>query len=207
MNKKLKFIIFILILILLVVILNSTFSKYANKATAEINEDVGKWIIKINETDITTDAASTRFNIDNFLWDWDSSPHVKYPNVAPGMKGYFDLVIDPTDTDVSIQYTIEVDDTLVSSPDVNLKITDMQEINGKDLEITEDPNGPEVITRIKKLAEIQSNNETERLDTIRIFVEWVNDETNNDTDSEIGKITDNIIQIPVTVNAIQYTGI
>jgi len=205
-NKKTKFVIFILILILLVLILRSTFSKYTNTATAVINEDVGKWVIKLNDTDITTEETSTKFDMDKVYWDWDNSPHVKYPNVAPGMKGYFDLVIDPTDTDVSIDYTIEVDDTNISMPDVNIKITDIQEINGKDLTITSDPDGPEVVERIKKLAEIQSTNENERLDTIRIFVEWENNEANNEKDSEIGKISGNIISLPIKVNVIQYTG-
>lgn len=206
MNKKIKLIIFILILILLVVILRSTFSKYVNTATAVINEDVGKWVIKLNNTDITTEAVSTKFNMDQVYWDWENSPHVKYPNVAPGMKGYFDIVIDPTDTDVSIEYTIEIDDSLVSSPDINLKITDIQEINGKEVVVNPNPNGPEVVDRIKKLAEIQSENENERLDTIRIFIEWENNEDNNETDSEIGKVAGNIISLPITVDVIQYTG-
>jgi len=205
-NKKIKLIIFILILVLLVVILRSTFSKYANEATAVINEEVGKWVIKLNDTDITTETASTDFNMDKVYWDWDSFPHVKYPNVAPGMKGYFDLVIDPTDTDVSMKYTVEIDDSNVSIPDVNIKITDIQEINGKELTITSNPDGPEIVERIKKLAEIQSENENERLDTIRIFVEWENNEDNNETDSEIGKVSDNVISIPIKVNVIQYTG-
>ena len=122
------------------------------------------------------------------------------------MKSYFDLVIDPTDTDVSMKYTVEIDDSNVSIPDVNIKITDIQEINGKELTITSNPDGPEIVERIKKLAEIQSENENERLDTIRIFVEWENNEDNNETDSEIGKVSDNVISIPIKVNVIQYTG-
>lgn len=207
MNKKIRVILVILIVILLVLILRTTFSKYANEATAEINQDVGKWIIKINGTDITTTGNSTRFNIDNFVWNWQDSPHVKYPKVAPGMKGYFDLIIDPTDTDVSLTYTIEIDDSSVSLPNVNIKILDITELNGKQLEFTTNPDGPEIIKRTKMLEEIKSKDETRRLDTIRVQIEWENNEVNNESDSKLGSVANNVVQIPILVNAIQYTGI
>lgn len=205
MNKKIKLVILILILILFVVILRSTYSKYTNTASAVINEDIGKWVIKLNETDITNETI-TEFEMNKVYWNWDSSPHVKYPKVAPGMEGYFDLVIDPTDTDTSLKYTIEIDDVNVSIPEVNIKITAIEELNGKDITLTPNPDGPEVVERIKKLAEIQSQDESERLDTIRIHVKWENNEANNQTDSEIGKIADNVVSIPIKVNVIQYTG-
>ena len=40
-----------------------------------------------------------------------------------GMQGQFEIIIDPTDTDVSLQYTIKIDNSkFTESNDINLKI-------------------------------------------------------------------------------------
>lgn len=221
MNKKLRIVILIVILILLALIINSTYSKYANKSTADINENVGKWIIKINGTDVTTPDENGNlgnFTIDDFTWNWEDAPNVKPPKVAPGMKGYFNLKIDPTGTEVSIKYTITIDDSKIAellnitgvdgedlSDRINLKITGITE-NGVALELPRDENGNIIITKVKELDKIQSDNEADRIDDLQIEVTWENNETNNDIDSQIGSVPDNVISLPIKVDVIQWLG-
>ena len=40
--------------------------------------------------------------------------------------------------------------------------------------------------------------------TIRVYIEWVNDEDNNEKDSELGTVLNNQISIPVSVDVTQY---
>lgn len=212
MKKKVKFVIVILILILLILIIKSTYSKYVEQANGNLNNKIGQWIIKVNSVDITQNELSTEFNIDNFIWDWENAPHVKKPKVAPGMKGSFDLIIDPTDTDVSLEYTISVAEPKINqddpdSPEISLKIVDIKEKNNKDITLTKDDNGNNIIKRVKSLSEIQSENDKERLDEITVTVEWENNEDNNAIDSEIGSVFNNKISMPVSVDVIQYTGL
>ena len=219
MNTKFKVIILILIILVFVIILRTTYSKYINIGTAEVTEDVAKWIIKINDTDITMvdddgEPISQEFYIDNFTWDIDT--HTVEEKVSPGRKGNFELVIDPTDTDVSFEYEITIDkpelflgdDTVtgVSSDDIVMKISNVDIDSGKTVNFTFDENTKvATITRQKPLIEIQSATDSTRLDTLDIEFEWQNNEDNNAKDSKIGMTYNNQISFHVTVNAIQYT--
>ena len=214
MSKKKKILIFIIIVVLLILILTSTYSKYVNTSEGSYGKKIGQWEIKINDTDITVNPnpdTDVVFYIDDFEWDWDSEPHVKKPKVAPGMKGNFSLKIDPTGTDVSIKYTIKIDKSVLTNvADINLAITGLEE-NGNKVDIDtlpEDDDGNLIIEKVKKLSEIQSENESDRIDNLKIEVTWKNDDTEetNKQDSIVGSEANRQIAMPVKVNVIQYTG-
>lgn len=217
-NNKIKIVLLVVILILLILILKLTYSKYVNESSATISESVGQWNIKINDKDITQadeNGVTGEFVIDDFVWD--TSQHVKSPKVAPGMTGRFYLKIDPTGTDVSIQYTILIDDSkmieILNSEEgentltnnIGLKITGIKE-NGTEIELQRDENNNIIITRVKKLSQIQSENETDRIDNLEVEVVWENDEANNEVDSIIGSVANRKIELPIKVDVIQYTG-
>ncbi len=221
MNKKIRIVILIAILILLALIIQSTYSKYTSKSTGTINRDTADWIIKINDKDITIPDENGQvgvFEIDDFTWDWESAPNVKPPKVAPGMSGFFKLKIDPTGTQVSIKYTITIDDSKIAemlagigvtgddlANRINLKITGIKE-NGVEIELPRDDQGNIVISKIKELEDIQSNDETDRIDELEIKVTWEDNEANNDIDSKIGSVPNNVIKLPILVDVIQWTG-
>jgi len=221
-KKSIKIVIIISILLMISYIFLNTYSKYINQAEARIEQDIARWNIKINNVDITgTSGEPVEFEIDNFEWDTDS--HVKEGKVAPGMKGRFEIDIDPKDTDVSIQYSIKIDNSrLTESNDINLKIKKII-LDGEEYEFTtvpitemvDDGEGGQVevvtnteirIAIIKPLSEIQSNDSSVRIDSLLVEVEWENNETYNTKDSEIGRIQGNIISLPISIDVIQYTG-
>ena len=217
MKREIKIFIIVLIILMIAYILINTYSKYNTEASARIEKEVGRWNIKINDTDITVVSDEpAEFEIDNFVWDAES--HVKEGKVAPGMKGRFIIDIDPEDTDVSIKYTIKIDNSkFTESNDINLKIKKIT-LDGEEYEFTSTPiteivNGVEATTNtaiavefIKPLSEIQSNDDSVRIDSLLVEVEWENNEEFNEKDSEIGRVPNNIITLPITVNVIQYTG-
>ena len=221
MNKKIRIVILIAILILLALIISSTYSKYTNKASGVINETAANWSIKINDKDITVPDQNGEigvFEIDDFTWDWESAPNVKPPKVAPGMSGYFKLKVDPTGTQVSVKYSITIDDSKIAemlesvgvtgenlADRINLKITGIKE-NGVDIELPRDDEGNIVISKIKELDDIMSERETDRIDELEIKVTWEDNEANNDIDSKIGSIANNLIKLPIKVDVIQWTG-
>lgn len=221
MNKKIRILILIVILILLALIIQSTYSKYTNKSLGTINENVGNWIIKINDKDITEPDENDQlgvFEIDDFTWNWDSAPNVLPPKVAPGMTGYFKLKVDPTGTDVSVKYTITIDDSKIEAmlngigvtgddlaERINLKITGIKE-NGVSIELPRDDEGNIVISKIKELEKIKSEDEKDRIDELEIEVTWEDNQANNDIDSQIGSVPNNVIRLPIKVDVIQWTG-
>lgn len=213
MKKFLKAAIIIAILLMFGYILSNTYSKYIDNANARIEQNIGRWNIKINDTDITVGDEPVEFEITNFTWN--VSEHVKEGKVAPGMTGQFEILIDPTDTDVSIEYAIKIDNSkFTESNDINLKINTIT-LNGEEYAyqtstVTGSGNpedtGTEIeIDLIKPLSEIQSNDPDVRIDQILVNVEWENNEANNEKDSEIGRVPDNIISLPITVSVLQYT--
>ena len=211
MKENLKKLTLVLIILMIGYISINTYSKYIENASARIEQEVAKWSIKINDVDITSmDGSPVEFDIDTF--EWQASTHVKEGKVAPGMKGAFAFTVDPTNTDVSIKYSIKIDDTRLSeSNDINLKIERII-VNGEEYSYSseatgEDEEGTEIeIAIVKLLEDIKSTNESDRIDNIIIEVEWENNEEFNAKDSELGSVEDNVINLPITVDVIQYTG-
>ena len=77
------------------------------------------------------------------------------------------------------------------------------ETHGRTIEIKE-VDGNQVIHRIKPLGEIEEA--ATAVDTIKVTVEWLDDGTNDEADRIAGSVPDNVIEMPILIHAIQYTG-
>lgn len=226
MNKRVKYILLILILILLVLIISSTYSKYTAESNGTITKNLAAWIVKVNDTDITVinkeeNEEDTNTTDDTLLENknvtfeitgddvvWESGSHISEGKVAPGMKGYFFIRIDPSKTQTALKYTINVNITSILEGYVDFRINDVVEENGKELHVQRlgTKNQNVNIQRIKLLDEIKSQNDTERIDKIKVELEWVDNEKTGIFDTKVGETIDKDFKIPVTVNVIQYTG-
>lgn len=211
MNKKIKIVLLVLILILLILIIRSTYSKYITEGNADINETIAEWEIKVNDTDITvaspesTEDESVTFYITEDDIQWEQSPNISEGKMAPGIIGYFYLRIDPTNTQTALKYTIDIDMSDILDEYINFNADVIEEENGKELHIQTSDGNPK-IQRIKLLDEIESENESTRIDTIKVRLEWVDDASTNDLDTKVGETIDKTFRIPITMNVIQYTG-
>lgn len=210
MKNKIRILISLIAIILLVLIIRSTYSKYVNQAVGSLMTRVGEWVIRVNGQDITLADAPANIVIDSddFVWNWTDVQHVKKPKVAPGMIGSFELEIDPTDTQVSFEYDISIKNPVIQIPgqddlEIKLAIKDIVETHGRTIEIKE-VDGNQVIHRIKPLGEIEKA--ATAVDTIRVTVEWLDDGTNDEADRIAGSVPDNVIEMPILIHAIQYTG-
>lgn len=210
MKNKIRILISLIAIILLVLIIRSTYSKYVNQAVGSLMTRVGEWVIRVNGQDITLADAPANIVIDSddFVWNWTDVQHVKKPKVAPGMIGSFELEIDPTDTQVSFEYDISIKNPVIQIPgqddlEIKLAIKDIVETHGRTIEIKE-VDGNQVIHRIKPLGEIEEA--ATAVDTIRVTVEWLDDGTNDEADRIAGSVPDNVIEMPILIHAIQYTG-
>lgn len=228
MNKKIKIILLILILIFVILILKSTYSKYTEQEEASVVEEIADWIIKVNDVDITvvtaedaddtntttdnttstetsTVVSGTTFNISGDDFVIYESSHVSDGKLAPGSKGYFYIRIDPEGTQTAVKYTISIDTSSLTEKGISLKITNISDENGKNI-TTAVSGTKQLIQRIKTLDEVESTDETSRIDKIKVEFEWLEDSTTNDSDTSLGENSDSTISLPITVNAIQYVG-
>ena len=84
----------------------NTFAIFESKVTGEVEVQNAKWIIHINNTDITT-GESKKFVIDQI--DIDGNNRTAEGKIAPGLSGNFNIMIDPKGTDVTVRYDMEFD--------------------------------------------------------------------------------------------------
>ncbi len=148
------------------------------------------------------------------------SEHVQAGKIAPGGEAYFDIVIDPTDTDVSIIYKMDVDmaNITTTNPDVDLanaiELTRCENYFGQGADgqtnkvtnasVQVDGNTYTGIIPLDKINQGYKN-------YIRLYFKWNNVtedgvETNNEKDTALGSIYNAKISIPLQINLKQYTG-
>ena len=101
--KRIKSFIKILLLIVLAFALFPALAKYLSTASGNSDINIAKWSIVINGETITnsTNQLSNSINLLNSADDTT--------NIDAGDECYFDLVINPSTTEVSIEYSISVD--------------------------------------------------------------------------------------------------
>lgn len=170
MTKK-RILVFILFCLVFIFLFQEAYAKYRKYATVKVDNTVAKWNIKINNETIGNKTTLTNHITPTIT----SSNYVKDNVLAPGSTGYFDIVIDASDADVSFTY------------DINISKYDMYTIN--DLKIyaysVNDFSTTTSVTDGNVSGTIQHNTATT---TIRIYFNWLDDGTdtmNNQTDTTV----------------------
>ena len=200
MKKVLK-ILTLVMLIITIIKIGDTYSRYFTSAsTNNLSKDIGEWIIKVNEMDIySEDGDTVEFTLENF--GNFANPNTDPTKISPGNKGYTDIVIDPTGTDVAVRYDIEFNEDM---------ILEFQNFWGFKMSL-ELQNPTENMRLVKisdskysgtiSLDDIQKN----KMVTIRYYFEWINDEEKNDIDTIVGTQGLNI-EVPINITVTQYLG-
>lgn len=188
--KKLLMVITPLFFLITVYLIVDTYSLFESNHITTSSIDIAKWQVKIND-DVVNGSSST-FSVDSI--NWESNGYVLEGKVAPGVNGYFDIIIDPNDTDVSLKYDISFD--FSNLQEEQFVINDVVEVNGRTLVKT----GENIYTGVILLEEIKNG----IVSTIRVDLSWINDEANNEIDSSLANVYGTSLDIPVTVTLWQY---
>ena len=195
MNKNKKVLIIIVLLIIIFIILIyailSTFATFRSEFTGDMKIDNATWKILVNSTDISSNAVK-EFVIDDI--EIDESQGVEPGKLAPGLKGNFNILIDPTETDVSIMYEIKFDTTDINA--TNIRIDSVKETMAGNTLIKSDSN---TYVGIISLDDIKNN----LTNNIQVTLYWCDD---GNEDINIGSIPNHKINIPVQVKVSQYLG-
>ena len=191
--KKLFIILTLIVFSITIYKIIETYSLFESESDATVEIPIAKWNIELNETDITN-GLTEEIIINDFTVVEDAN--VKEGKIAPGMLGMVDLTLDPKDTDVSIKYEI----TLGDIGDQPISLQSVQLISGSSTLIR---TAEDKYTGIMNLQNIKNNTATV---TVRITVLWENDENNNEADTVIGTQAGHTLDIPITLDAIQYLG-
>ena len=187
MKKRVLSVLCVISIIITISTICFTYSKYADEATGVVESNVARWNIKLNNTDIT-DGSVYNFVINNIAIS--GNQNVASGKIAPGLTGYFDINIDPSDTDVSVKYEITIDPE--NFEDSNIHVSDVYEVGNNTLIRT----GEYSYTGVILLADVQNNVQN----TVRIEIEWDSISVEDESDYEYALSLDNVLELPISVN-------
>jgi len=190
MRKKDWLIITPFFLIFAIFYVNWTYGLFESNRTDTSSMEIAKWKVKVND-DILNGSTSS-FVIDRVTWS--TNANVKEGKAAPGTSGYFEIEIDPNETDTSIRYDITFDLSVFDG--TAFSIDRVEEVDDKEIIRT----GENTYSNIIPLEKIRQN----ETNTIRVYVTWDNDESKNEKDSDIAKGENGKFKIPVDIHITQH---
>ena len=187
--KKILILIAIIFLIISIFFIIQTYSKYLSSATGETSVSIAKWNIKVNNLSVTTNTDISASIVPVFPGNSNIANNI----IAPTAEGYFDLILDFQDTDVSFNYTIS-SSVAEDSPVKDFVIVGYSIDNGERIDITD--------TQDNLVSEdiLLTDNITTR--TVRIFVKWIDDDsqTMDNADDTIATTSDNPAKFNVNLS-------
>ena len=165
-----------------------TYAKYRRGISGDVTMNVAKWQIKVNNEDISNGTVLHNSITPTF----PGTQYIESGVLAPGASGYFDIEIDPNDTDVAFDYQM----TIVSSNGYNDIKLDGYTINPA-VNNTKTSIGNGVISGSFAIGD--------PAETIRVYVSWYDESDNvmdNSTDTYAVK-TNNTLNFDLTLQFIQ----
>lgn len=170
--KKWHLVLAICGLILCITQIQQTYAKYLDTKEGDTDFTIAKWKILVNQQDIT--EASTMSSLINPVYI--ENEHMKEGVIAPGREGYFDLVIDSSNTEVSFRYDISVTSSENSS--VNDLIITGYSLNDSEIIPVSD--------QLNNLSNVIYYTDTNKENKIRIYFKWrdgTGENMNNEADT------------------------
>ena len=203
--KKLLTILLLIMLIISFFQIANTYALYKEQLQGNYTNLLGVWAIKVNGVDISSGGKNLTFTMTEDNLQYMDSSTVKDNKIAPGRQACFEITVDPTDTDVSILYTLniklsEIEEakmTLVKVENYFQKEDSTEQITNETVYTGEESH--KAVIPIGKINEKYINH-------IKLYFEWTNVEANNESDSTLGTTESAKISVPLEINLKQYTG-
>lgn len=200
--KKLLTILVLIMLIISFFQITRMYALYREEIQGEYSNLLGAWEIKVNTTDVTSSGQVEKFTISDDQLGYVDSEYIQADKIAPDGQAYFDIVIDPSNTDVSIVYQIDISSDETNNASIELiSAEDYFKIDEQTEQITNDQIFQEgnSYTGVIPVSKITQGYK----DYVRLYFKWINVEENNETDTAL---SENKISVPVQINLKQYMG-
>ena len=195
MKKHILIVLCVVSVIALIIQITYTYSLFETDRDAVIVTPLAKWNVLVNNTNVTYNLSQDNsFSLGGI--NWQSGNHVREGKAAPGSVGTFEINIDPTDTEVSFLYEITIDTSELL--DEEFYIASVSESGNHEFIRT----GENTYVGIARL----SDNQNGSIYHVEISIAWNNNEENNNQDYQLGILANETVNIPVSLNFIQYMG-
>lgn len=197
-NRKITLLVVLSFLFLLIFGTAYTYSVFQSSKSGNMDVNIAAWNIILNDSNV---VETHTFSLNDLTIN--KNDNVKDSTFAPGSTGYFNINIDPSDTQVAIKYEIvvkpfefEIDGVVLNNE--NLRIS-RATVNGSDITNTTDG-------RFVGVIPYKENRTSADIVKLYVEIEWVNEESNNEMDSIIGFNGNVDADIPMEINFSQYLG-
>lgn len=114
MNFRIKILGVFIPLCLMLCFMSNTYSRYVADTTGNLKMTFAQWQILVNNDDITNSVSSSVV-LNPII---DEKQHVESNKIAPSSTGHFDISIDPSNVDVSFNYSIALEVVNENLPDL-----------------------------------------------------------------------------------------
>lgn len=203
--KKLLTILVLIMLIISFFQIANMYALYKDQLQSDYTNLLGVWAIKVNGIDISSGGQDLTFTMTEDNLQYMDSTNVKDGKIAPGRQACFEVIIDPTNTDVSILYTLNIKLSEITEAKMSLvRVENYFQKEGETDQVTNETvyTGQESHQAVIPIGTINEN----YLNHIKLYFEWTNIEENNETDSTLGGTENAKISVPLEINLKQYTG-
>lgn len=190
LNRKVILLAAFLCAFLCILTLQDTYAKYTSAVNETTDISIARWRILVNDFDIRSNSTTENLITPVFAGNANIASGV----VAPTAEGYFDIVIDATDTDLSFSYNISVSNS-DDSPVSDIRIMNCT-LNGTNISFVDD-----TITGNISLTD-------QRVNTIRVYIEWFDgtgENMNNTEDTSTTMLENSVAKINVNANFTQIS--
>ena len=164
--KRVLWLLSIACLLLGIVILVDTYALFETSAEGEVEQDIGKWKIEVNDIDISLQRVIT---LSDFAYS--ATTHTANNFFAPGRSATFDIEIDTSECEVSVEYQLDIDDSEIEDyPNIYFSIKDM------------DTNQVLSTNTFSGVIPVTSQNKVKNL---QISINWLNNSSYDESDSSL----------------------
>lgn len=161
-------VLFVISLLITMFFISTTYSKYYEEMNTNYDIDMMRWNIKLNEEEIQNITDLTKIMQPTFI----ENENIEENIIAPGRKGYFDIIIDYSQVDIPFKFELNIQQTGEN------KLTDFKVYGYSIVEKEESE-----IIESDKISHIINPNETkegkEKKEELKIYFKWNDDEDNN----------------------------
>ena len=206
-SKTKKGILVAVMIVCLVALIAGTYARYSSTGTANVSASIAKWHIELNDTNISTASQTVSVPL-----IYATNEYVANGKLAPGRTATLTLEIDPTGSEVAVDYTFDIDSDAIAEA-LELNSTSAITLTGATYTVGSGEAQTATINNgIISLSESLSDVEAGKAVTVVVTLAWDNaSDANNSSDTLEGvasyntqETTGKTITIPVTVTATQH---
>lgn len=160
---------------------------------------VARWAVKVNSTDIVPANATLSVTFKEV-----TNANVVDGKIAPASSLYADFEIDPTGSEVAIDYEFTIGTLTMSSgtPPADLKIEKVVTVGSDSLETAITETSGKYSGTIALASQTAALTSTEKV-TVRVYVKWENKDTNNAADTTFGAAAPTVT-VPISIVVKQH---